>query len=263
MRKFILSLPPYLQSVFIISLTIILAFVIASFFRIFFDVGQLHANLDLIAASYEVLGTIYAILLTFTLWGVWQNFSMANESVQAEAYALLDLIHILEAAPSLNNIAIRQAALDYVELVLKDEWPVMHCITTYALNFKEVSRCASIEVMHLIQKIEPANEREQVLFGNMLTLLSNWLDARRKRLLIARGNSAKALWPLLITGAFVLFCFHGLFVATTMGIWCVLLLGASVVIGLTFYLIFTLDCPFIGFPCIDREPFELAKSILK
>jgi len=262
MRKLILLLPAYLQSSFIILLTILIAFVISSSFRIFFDLDQLHANIDLITAGYEVLGTIYAILLTFTLWGVWQSFSVANDSVQAEAYALLDLVHVLEASATLDNNSIRTAALHYVEDVLKNEWPTLRCITAKSINL-HAGNCSSLGMVHMIQAMEPANDREEVLFGHALTLLSNWLDSRRKRLLLARGNSARALWPLLITGALVLFCFHGLFVATTTGLWAVLLFGVALVIGITFYLIFTLDSPFVGFPSIDPEPFELALSILK
>lgn len=262
MRKFILSLPDYLQSAFIILLTVAAAFLIATFFRIFFDLDQLRANLDLITAGYEVLGTIYAILLTFTLWGVWQNFSVANDSVQAESYALLDLVHVLEASTTLNSNSVRAAALKYVNDVLKSEWPTLRSITTKSINL-HAGNCSSLEMVHIIQAMQPANDREEVLYGHALSLLSNWLDARRKRLLFARGNSAKALWPLLITGALVLFCFHGLFVATTAGLWAALLFGVALVIGITFYLIFTLDSPFVGFPSIDREPFELALSVLE
>lgn len=99
-------------------------------------------------------------------------------------------------------------------------------------------------------------------FKKVITQTNHWLDARRSRLLIARGNSARSLWSLLLMGACVLFSIHGVFVADTMGIWATLLVGISAVIGLTFYLIFTLDCPFAGLPCVDTEPFDLAIDLL-
>jgi hypothetical protein len=262
MRAFILSLRTLFQIVFIIGTTVGLSFVTALIFSMFFDTHQLKINTDLISSVYQVLGTVYAILLTFTLWGVWQNFNVADASVQKEVYALLDLVHTVEASSDWKNINIRKAAYIYSNIVVKEEWPTLSTITNNFINTHESSHAASVPVIQAIQEIIPANAREVTLFDQALTQLNNWLDARRTRLLIARGNKANALWPLLILGAFVLFSFHGLFVATTMGIWITLLFGFSLIIGLTFYLIFTLDCPFSGGLSIDAEPFNLAINLL-
>jgi hypothetical protein len=114
-----------------------------------------------------------------------------------------------------------------------------------------------------VQNIAPQGEREVAIFSEVLRLLDNWLDSRRLRILIAHGNTARSIWPLLLIGALVLFAFHGLFVAQTMGIWITLLGGSALVIGLAFYLIFTLDCPFSGEPSVDVEPFTLIVGLLK
>lgn len=263
MRTFILSLPGKLQALFIIGATIILAFASATFCSLFFDTHQLITNTDLISSVYEVMGTVYAILLTFTLWGVWQNFTEAGKSVQNEAYALLDLVHVLEISADKKNTTLRKAALRYATLVIEQEWPTLKDFTNALINLRERSHCDSLEVIQAVHEIHPQNERDSIVFGQTLTLMTRWLDARRTRILIARGDSAKALWPLLITGAFVLFAFHGLFVAKTLTIWAALLFGASLVIGVTFYLIFSLDCPFSGSLSIDSEPFALTVDLLK
>jgi hypothetical protein len=87
-------------------------------------------------------------------------------------------------------------------------------------------------------------------------LLTNWLDARRRRLQSAGGGYAAALWPLLIAGALVLFAFHGLFVAKSFAVWAALLLGLSAVVGLAFYLIYSLDSPFTGSLSAHVGPFQ-------
>ncbi|MES2218714.1 MAG: hypothetical protein V4501_09920 [Pseudomonadota bacterium] len=263
MRSFLLSIRPTFLPIVIVSITIILAFSIAAIFNMFFDVHQLEANTELSSAVYQVLGTVYAILLTFTLWGVWQNFNEATDSAQNEASALVDLVHIVEASGSWKEIKIREASLSYLQLVVDKEWPVLQNITNDFLNMSEKTHSSSVNIVRVVQSIVPQNPREVAIFSQSLTLLNSWLDARRKRILIARGDSAKSLWPLLITGAFVLFAFHGLFVAKTVGIWASLLFGFSLTIGLTFYLIFSLDCPFAGTLSIDSEPFQLAINILK
>lgn len=260
MRAFLLSLSVRNQLVFVIGLTIASAFLIALSCSMFFDTRQLIANTGLISAVYQSMGTLYAILLTFSLWGIWQTFTDAEASAQNEAYHLLNLIHMLESSSTWLKLNIRHTVLTYLQLVIEKEWPTLKSITN--INGQGNSYLAAHNILQAVQRITPDNECESILFNHVLTLLNLWMDARRTRLLIARGNSAKALWPLLFTGAFVLFFFHGLFVAKTVGIWVVLLLGVSLVIGLTFYLIFTLDCPFTGSPSVDSEPFTLAINLL-
>jgi hypothetical protein len=66
MRSYLLSLTGKYQIIFVISATVIIAFVIATISGMFFNVDQLASNTDLISSIYQVMGTIYAILLTFT-----------------------------------------------------------------------------------------------------------------------------------------------------------------------------------------------------
>ena len=263
MRTFILSLPARLQVIFVPATVIILAFAIASLFGKLFDEQQLQANADLISSVYEVMGTIYAILLTFTLWGVWQNYTKAESAVQEEAYSMLDLIHMVEASPRWESMHFREAVLSYLEGVVSCEWDYLRDMKSQIMHLREHSHPASIKIVQVVQGIHPEGPRETAIFSQVLTLLDNWMDARRTRILMAYGNTAKSIWPLLVTGAFVLFAFHGLFVAQTLGIWVTMLAGTSLVIGLAFYLIFTLDCPFTGTPSIDSQPFQLAVNILK
>ncbi len=263
LRKFILFLPEKAQPIFVIVTTLCLAFVSASFCGFFFDEHQLVTNTDLTSSVYETMGTIYAILLTFTLWGVWQNFTVAENSVQNEAYALLDLVHMLETTSPQNSADVRTAALAYSTAVIQHEWPTLKNLTNASIHLLEHNQSAVMQVIQSVQHLTPKSASETVLFDKALTLLTRWLDARRTRLLIARGDSAKALWPLLLVGAFVLFAFHGLFVAKTIAIWITLLFGTSLVIGVTFFLIFSLDCPFAGSLSIDPEPFTLTIDFLK
>lgn len=262
MRARLLSLPYKIQILLIVGLTVAVAFSLALFCGMFFDMAQLKENTSLITTVYQVMGTIYAILITFTLWGVWQQFTEAETSVQREIYSLLDLVHNFEAVPRWLQFNIRKAALLYAQTVTTDEWNRMKSITSSTINFREKTHSLSTKIVLMVQDIVPDGPRELAVFSQVITQLNHWLDARRSRLLIARGNSARSLWSLLLMGAFVLFSIHGLFVADTVGIWATLLAGISAVIGLTFYLIFTLDCPFTGSPCVDTEPFDLAIQLL-
>jgi hypothetical protein len=120
----------------------------------------------------------------------------------------------------------------------------------------DLSNKAAMALVHAIQSLNPSNDRETALFEQALVTANDWLDARRKRLQSARGGNARPLWPLLIAGAFVLFACHGLFVTKSTEVWAALLLGVSSVVGLSFYLIFSLDSPFTGSFSAHADPFR-------
>jgi hypothetical protein len=263
MRSFLLSLPEKLQIVVVVITTIIVAFVSAIIVRQFFDVHQLESNLSLITSVYTVLGTLYAVLLAFSVTGVWQDFSKALMYVQKEADALTDLVHMVDAIDEKKQLNFRSLALAYAAVVVNVEWPTLADMSNNFLSVHEASHNASLILMQAILAIKPENERQQIIFAQALSLLNNWEDARRTRIMLARGDSAKALWPLLIAGGVILFAFHGLFITASTGIWAGLLLGLSFTIGLAFYLIFTLDCPFTGIPKVEPAPFTWVLDILR
>jgi hypothetical protein len=263
MRKWIISLNDRMHFFIIFTGTVATAFIVAFLVHFLFESIAFDRDIVLIGIIYQVVGTLYAVLLAFTLLGVWNNFSKAEWAVQTEAFALLDLVQIMEASHSKNSVNIRNAALEYLDIVVTQEWPTLKKLTQDVVILHEKSRLSSVKMVHLVQKIEPTNDREIAIFKEGLALLSAWLDARRERILIARGNTAKPFWPLLLTGAVFLFSFHGLFVASSNSLWVTLLLGMAVIVALAFYLVFSLDTPFSGALSVDSGPFQWAISSLK
>ena len=254
LRPFLLSLPERLQIVVIVGVTVIAAFAVAIATRALFDFPRLVADTQLTTAVYGVLGTIYAVLLAFTISGVWQNFNRAAATVQTEADALSGLVHIIDAFPADQPQIIRSLIFSYAQLVLA-EWEALAVVA----RRQGLAQDLSLEVTALInsiQALKPINARETAVFGQALVMLNAWLDARRNRLQSANGGYAEALWPLLIGGSLVLFAFHGLIVAKSLEVWGALLLGLSLVVGLSFYLIFSLDSPFTGSLSAHAGPFQ-------
>ncbi len=260
LRIFLISISAKWQVFTILVMTVLSAFVIAFTAGLLFHRPELTENIDLTTAVYQVLGTLYAVLLAFVVSGVWQNFSKAALSVQAEANALSDLVHLANSSAISNQHDIRSMALLYSKVVVEDEWHVLGMQHGDVLDIHEISRDSSNTLTDAVLSFQPENNHDTVVFGQALTLLSNWLDARRTRILMARGNSAKALWPLLITGAIILFSFHGLFYVRAPELWALVLLAMSLIVGVCFYLIFSLDCPYTGKPFVDSEPFKWAIS---
>jgi hypothetical protein len=253
--RLLLALPERLQVIIIVGATVAAAFAAALATRALFDLQQLAADNGLTTAVYEVLGTIYAILLAFVVSGIWQNFSAAVALVHSEADALLGLGHTVDAFPSEQSSNVRRQVVTYAKGVIA-EWEALASVARGKVSPHDFSFEETEALIRAVQRLEPANPRETAVFERALVMLTNWLDARRKRLQSASGGSAAAIWPLLLAGALILFAFHGLFVARSAAVWTGLLLGLSAVVGLAFYLIFSLDSPFTGRLSVHVGPFQ-------
>ena len=254
MRSYILSLPLRLQPVVVIGSTILAAFAVSSLMRLFFSGQQVALDNGLITSVYGTLGTTYAVLIAFVVSGVWQSFSDADNAVKGEANALTDLIFLIDSFSGEKTRHIRDSARVYVQSVV-ERWELLARAASDGTPAEEINLDTSSALVAAILSIRPEDAREIELYGQALDLMGIWLDARRSRLRSAKGNTAGALWGLLIAGCFVLFAFHGMFVTHVWAVWAVLLLGFSFVLGLAFYLIFSLDTPFVGKISAGPTPF--------
>ncbi len=254
MRSYILSLPAKLQPVVIIGSTVVAAFIVSFLTRTFFSDQQLALDNGLTTSVYGTLGTTYAVLIAFVVSGVWQSFSDAGSAVKREANALTDLVFVVGSFSGEAGARVRESARAYAQGVV-ERWDLLALAARNNVPTEEINLDTSCALTAAILDITPTDAREIELYGQVLDLLGLWLDARRARLRSAEGNTAGALWGLLIAGAFVLFAFHGMFVTHAWAVWAVLLLGFSFVVGLAFYLIFSLDSPFTGSLSAGPGPF--------
>ena len=264
MRNYLLAQTPKVQFCIIVFSTIAAAFFSALFIHLIFGNMELISKTGLITSIYAVLGTIYAVLIAFSISGVWANYCASELSVATEAAALTDLVHMTKASNTDHSSLIRSTAIDYMEKVITEEWDTLaRGKNEIVMSPASKTFVLAMRIVHIVQAINPLTPRDNVIFSHILSLMTKWLDARRTRIMLSKGNIAKSLWPLLISGAVILFAFHGLFITENPFLWTTLLLFFSGIIGLSFYLIFTLDCPFAGIPVVDVSPLKWTLTWLK
>src|SRR5262245_53211209 len=94
-------------------------------FRRFVPLEALHAASNEIGNYLQTVGGIYAVLLAFVVYVVWGQFNEARGYLDREATALVDLHRTASGLPSCSRTAIQGGLRDYVDAVLRDEWPAM------------------------------------------------------------------------------------------------------------------------------------------
>jgi hypothetical protein len=217
--------------------------------RKFVSYEVMEGHKEIAGFVYGILGTIYAVILGFSVVVLWEQFHDAEIIADREASQLSDLHRLAQALPADQQSALSLSLKKYCKLVIDEEWPLMD-------NGKPSLKAHAqlLEIWREGQRFDPHTEREQIIIGKIVDTLVDLDDARRGRLLAARSALPKPLWFVLIAGAVITIGFSFLFglknviahgVITT-------LLAAS--IGLGLFIIAALG-PFSGSLRLSPEAF--------
>jgi hypothetical protein len=224
--------------------------------RKFVPYELMEGHKEIAGFIYGILGTIYAVLLGFSVVFLWEQFHDAETTADREASQLSDLHRLAQGLPPDQEEAFTLALEKYCKLVVEEEWPLM--------DQGKSSPKAHDQLLEIWQKgqwIEPHTEREKIIFAKIVDTLANVDDARRGRLLAARSSLPKPLWFVLIAGAMITVGFSYLFGLKNVIAHAVITTLLAATVGLGLFVIAALEGPFSGSLSLSPEPFtEVLKS---
>ena len=206
------------------------------------------------AGNYlQTLGTIYAVLLAFVVFVVWQQFNEARGYVEREANELLDLTRTVGGLPDQLRLPFHAVASAYAELVLRQEWDAMARSDDARL---EDGNSSLDKMWALLVTYEPAAECHKSLYDEALARFNDLSDARVNRLNASRTRIPFALRLLLYTGAVMTIGSLYLFAVESFFIHALMTAALSGAISHVLYVINDLDDCFDGDWQVPRSPFE-------
>ena len=152
----------------------------------------LHANNEVAGNYLQTLGTIYAVLLAFVVFVVWQQHNETRSAVEKEANELADFCRTLRALSETKRVCERIQA--YPRLVMEDEWEAMT-----RGHWSPQAEQVLEETWEALQAIEPRNGREQTIWAEAISRFNELSDARSHRLYCGLLRLPPSLWALLLT----------------------------------------------------------------
>jgi len=116
----------------------------------------LKANNEVAGNYLQTVGTIYAVLLAFVVFVVWQQHNETRSAVESEANELADLYRTLQALAGTQRV--RDCLQAYGRIVVEEEWTAMAqgCWSKKAQQTLE-------EIWQALQGLEPRSGREEAL----------------------------------------------------------------------------------------------------
>jgi len=188
-----------------------------------------------------IIGTAYAVLLSFVVVAIWQQYNESDNVASTEAGAVSDLHHLSDALPSPWNVVLKSECDRYIRLMIDVEWPEMQR-GAWSSRAQHLSGL----IAHQVADVIPRNAAQQNTASQALGVVRTLLDARRQRLHDNETGIPWILWSTLWCAAVVTLAFSFMFGVENARIQLTMTAALTATIALMFILIAELDYPFRG-----------------
>ncbi len=204
-----------------------------------------------------IIGTAYAVLLSFVVVVVWQEYDASDTVVSTEAGAVADLHRLSDALPEPLGTTLKRELDDYTRLMIAVEWPAMRH-GGWSPEAQHLSRVITAQIGSAI----PHNAAQQNALALALNVDRTMLDARRQRLHDNATGIPLILWATLWSVAVVTLGFSYLFGMENVRIQLMMTAALTITIALMFVLIAELDYPFRGDTSISAHSwYEIQRQL--
>jgi len=212
---------------------------------------------DFTGAVVAVIGTTYAVILAFTLSGVWTMFQEAQKNEEQEANALVNIYRIAGLLDSDNAAQIRTLCLRYGQHVVQQE---IHTLETGALT-PEGSAMVD-EFWRLAGQARVHGERDDINVYQLTEELRLLTQYRRIRALNGREELPAILWAVLIAGGVITVAASCFFGVPSFRFHLLQVIVLSLLIALVLVAIADIDRPYQGVVKVQPEGFRYALQTL-
>lgn len=253
----------FLQLPFIISIIIISA-VSISVFLLAEKLTRKKIHHDLLSENHAVSGfiynavcVVYAVLIAFVVFVIWNKMENTNSKIEGEANNLINLYYDASAFPDSVKNEIQSTIRDYVKIVIEEEWNLL------AEGKGSQNAVKSfIKLNRIYLSVHAGQVSNEEVISQSMDNIKDLREFRRHRLLSSRQFMPDILWLVLILSSVILIVFTFFFSVKNIllnNIMMSLLVFVSV---LVLYLIYVLDHPFAGRDAIKPEAFQPILDII-
>jgi hypothetical protein len=154
------------------------------------------------AGALTVIGTMFAVLLAFTIFYALQNYQRARDGGSMEAIAVTELHNVADVLEGHQGERLHGDLICYSRAVVSDEWPAM----ARGERSESVERWVDTMVVDFAAT-DPRNPKEEAAYGQWFDQQAQRRDGRRARASEAEPSVPVPLWIVLGIGAGAIFTY--------------------------------------------------------
>lgn len=216
--------------------------------------GEGHNELP--SPIFQTAGTIYAVLLAFSVIAVWQSYGEAQDNVADEASTLTTLYRQTNGLPDAQQRLLRSLLRQYTQAVVTEEWPIQAATGGASPR----ARRAIGDIYRSWHTMDARVASSPIAVEFLQTLRTVAAD-RNRRTLQASEALPTVLWAGLVIGGFVVVGMT--FLLYTDALWphVVFSVLLGTLIGTLLFITLVLHRPFNGPLAIGPASFEHSLSV--
>jgi hypothetical protein len=204
---------------------------------------------------FGALTLIYSLLIAFVFVAVWENYEELNRTIEKEADDLNSvLVHSAMLSDSLQ-VPVDAAIKSYCETVVRQEWDMAERGDRSQSNTLPALRL-------LLFQVKAENKTQENVLSVLDDKLNNISNLRRERLSHTRAHVPKLVWMILVIGTILIILFSYFLQMESERLKRIFLSFLWIMIGMSLFLVYMLDNPFIGSSQVSKAPYEEIIKIL-
>lgn len=202
---------------------------------------KLQANHEVAGVFFSIVGVMYAIILAFMVFAVWDNFQNADRIAEDEATTLDSLYRDAVQFEGDGGNRLRRSLVTYGTTIVQQEWPAMAHRDSSPQVDKDLD-----QVWSAFQVLDPKTEQQKAFYTEMTHNLNQLHTLRHERLLISREGLPFLLWIVVFAGGATTLSYVIYFGQTNFRpqMWMTVTLAVS--ISFVVLVVLALDNPFAG-----------------
>ena len=212
-----------------------------------------RAHNELTGYSVAVISVTYAVLLAFIAIATWESFTNSEQIVDREADCVGSIYRDTQGLPSEMGEEIRKDIREYVDTVIRVEWPIQQAGRLPTQGWEPLRRVHSA-----IVTMQPATRGEAIIQAELLRTLNLLYGARGSRLSAVQGHIPEVIWWVIFLGGAIITSYTYLFGFDDLRMHLVTTAAVSTSMALVIVLIIALDWPFRG--AVSVTPDALIKT---
>lgn len=210
-----------------------------------------EAHNDLAGFILAVIGVIYAVLLAFVTFGVWERYQQAEQRSFDEAGMLA--VAYRDADVFAQGHELRAAIRAYAQAVITDEWPKMR------RGEESQQADALIErIDRIVRSLPVTSEGRQDVHAQMLEAVNEAQNDRDARLSEDASGINGIMWAVLVAGAVLTVGFTFLFGFKHTAMQQIMTGSLGLLISLVLFLVVALNYPYRGTISVQPDAFHVA-----
>lgn len=251
-----LSVDTYSSGVITIVILVILSVLFQQVMGRFF-MKSIH-DPEVIGGFFQVIGTLYAVILGLVVVDGMERFSNANDIIESEAKSLVRVYSLSEriTTPGVAE-RIREKTRAYIDEVIANDWMIMR---NNQENFK--ARRLLREVINEIKFMEPLSQGDAAVMPILLEDIYAAWGHRIDRVHHALDSIPGSEWTLLLVGGLITIFASFFFPLESQLAHSILTGLTSLMILMSLYAVLQFSEPFKGDFVVSKLPFLTAERIL-